>query len=361
MKTEFNIPLVAIGSNTNLEDLNGYALSHGYPENCVKFSRPIKIPDQKLAFTKYSRGRKGGVLDLKHAIGNVTTAALFYTNALGLEMLRKKEGVPQHYVEKEITVIDDGGSEVRAITYVVKPEMRKHFVMPSEEYLNVCKSGYEQVGIFTDQLFAAAQNQEIEPLPALFSYGTLMRGEPRSSLIGQIGATCALTAFCFGSLSTNGQYPALNLAGKGFSRGDYFVSKDIASLLVATDQIEGFYGFGSERNLFRRTCVPVDVGGLGQRLAWLYVRDEEFNTKLADNDWRGFLGKRKSFSEALVSAHETAVDDFYEKLTSNYARFSYIETLVREQVIGLLNDETSLTERTMAQVSNNWVALTNAN
>jgi hypothetical protein len=32
--------------------------------------------------------------------------------------------------------------------------------------------------------------------------------------------------------------------------------------------------------------------------------------------------------------------------------------LDREKVISLLNDEMSLTERTMAQVSENWVALT---
>jgi hypothetical protein len=50
---------------------------------------------------------------------------------------------------------------------------------------------------------------------------------------------------------------------------------------------------------------------------------------------------------------------FYEELTQNYARFSQIETLDHDQVISLLNQEISLSERTMAQVSNNWLALTN--
>ena len=361
MKNELKFPIVAFGSNTNLDDLERYALSNGYQADCVQFSKLVKVPDHKLAFTKYSYGRGGGVLDLLHSIGNITSAALLYTNELGLEMLRKKEGVPSHYVEQEITVIDDEGREIQALTYTVKPNRRKAFVPPSERYLKICEEGFEKLGICTDHLFKAAENKYIEPWPALFTYGTLMRGEDRFPLIRKHGLICALTAFSFGSLSTNGQYPALNLKGTGFSRGDYFVSEDISSLLRLTDQIEGFHGFGSPHNLFRRTCVPVDIGGTGQRLAWLYVRDEEFDPKLIHNDWRSYLGKRRAFSEALVSEHEVSSDQFYGKLTHNYARFSQIETLDRAKVINLLIDEMCLTERTMAQVSDNWVALTYVN
>ena len=359
MEKEFKFPIVAFGSNTNLEDFNRYALANGYPAGCVKFARLVDAPDHKLAFTKYSKNRGGGVLDLLHSVGHVTTVALFYANETGLEVLRRKEGVPRHYVEKKITVIDAGGGEIQAITYVVADDKRERFVRPSEEYLKVCREGFQKLGIYTAELEAAAEDKPIERLPAMYTYGTLMRGEPRFEAIANFGLSCALTAFCFGTLSTNGLYPALNLEGKGFSRGDYFVSNDIAKLLSVTDQIEGFKGFGSKENLFRRTCVPVDVGGMGQRFAWVYVKDDEFETKLLKNDWRAFLGTRQSFSEALLDAHEVDTANFYEKLTSNYARFSNIEILKREEVISLLNDEMSLTERTMAQVSNNWLALTN--
>lgn len=359
MDKEFNSPIVAFGSNTNLEDFNRYALANGYPAGCVKFARLVDAPDHKLAFTKYSKRRGGGVLDLLHSVGHVTTVALFYANETGLEVLRRKEGVPRNYVEKKITVIDAGGGEIQAITYVVAEDKRESFVRPSEEYLKVCREGFQKLGIYTAELEAAAEDKPIERLPAVYTYGTLMRGEPRFEAIANFGLSCALTAFCFGTLSTNGLYPALNLEGKGFSRGDYFVSNDIEKLLSVTDQIEGFQGFGSKENLFRRTCVPVDVGGMGQRFAWVYVRDEEFDTKLLQNDWRAFRGTRQSFSEALLRAHESNADNFFEELTGNYARFSNIETLKRHEVITLLNDEMSLTERTMAQVSNNWVALTN--
>ena len=98
MKNELKFPIVALGSNTNLVDLERYALSNGYQADRVQFSRLVKVPDHKLAFTKYSYGRGGGVLDLLDSIGNITSAAL-YTYKLGLEMLRKKEGVRSHFVE----------------------------------------------------------------------------------------------------------------------------------------------------------------------------------------------------------------------------------------------------------------------
>ena len=359
MKKEFKFPIVAFGSNTNLDDLDDYARSKGFQTGCMQFSRLVYAPDHKLAFTKYSKNRHGGVLDLIHSIGHLTEVALFYANETGLELLKEKEGVPMHYIKKEITVIDEVGNEIQAVTFVVAPEKKENFVRPSKDYLRICKEGFEQLDIDTYQLMAAAENEKVEPAIGLFCYGTLMRDEPRFPVIAKHGLRCALTAFCFGSLTTNGAFPALNLNGDGFSRGDYFVSKDIANLLSVTDQIEGFQGFGFKNNLFRRTCVPVDVGGNGQRPAWVYVRNKEFDTMILNNDWRSFLGKRKSFSEALLAAHEANGLAFYDELTWNYARFSNIETLDREKVISLLNDETSLTERTMAQVSENWVALTN--
>lgn len=359
MDCEFKFPVVAFGSNTNFDDLNDYALQHGYPAGCLRFSKLVHAPDHKLAFTKYSQGRSGGVLDLIHSIGHVTTVALCFANEAGLKLLRRKEGVPYHYVEENITVIDENGNEVQALTYVVAANKRERFVRPSEEYLHTCKQGFANLGICVEQLEAAAEDKSIQTLSALFTYGTLMRDQPRFEAISRYGLDCALTASCFGTLSTNKFYPALNLEGDGFSRGDYLVSKDISNLLSLTDEIEGFRGFGAKQNLFRRTCVSVDVGGSGQRFSWLYVRNKEFDTKLPNNDWRSFLGTRQAFSEALLHAHAANTKDFYQKLTKNYARYGSLTTLSCKLVIDLLDQETELTERHLAQISNNWVALTN--
>ena len=37
MEQEFKFPIVAFGSNTNLKDLNDYALLNGYPAGCIHF------------------------------------------------------------------------------------------------------------------------------------------------------------------------------------------------------------------------------------------------------------------------------------------------------------------------------------
>ena len=209
----------------------------------------------------------------------------------------------------------------------------------------------------------AASNDAIRPYPALFTYGTLMRGESRFGVIKNIGVSCAVTAFAFGTLSTNSHYPSLKLMGDGYSRGDYFLSNDIVELLMQTDIIEGFNGFGSDNNFFRRTLVEVDVGALSPRLAWVYVMDNELDARLPKNDWRDFKGKRRTFSTELVRYHASKVEGFYEGLTRNWDRYGRTDgknsPLTTDEVIELLMDEQTLTEKTMAQVSNCWKALTN--
>ena len=363
MTYKFEKLIVSFGSNTNLDDLNSYAKRNGFPENCFHFEKVIQLPDQKLAFDTSSNKRGGGVLNIQPAIGHITEAALFSTTQMGLEILRKKEGVPFKYEEKQIIAIDHDGSEIPALTYIVKPELRKPYFAPSDDYLNICRQGYEHCGIDTENLFLAAKNETLKPLPALFAYGTLMRGEERFPVIEQAGLSCALTAVCFGSLSTNGNFPALDLLGEGYSRGDYFLSNDISALLRKTDSIEGFVGFGSENNFFRRTCVDVDVGGVGQRPAWLYTLDAQLDKDIEANDWRDFTNKRNAFSAELVRAHASKVDSFYEGLTQNYFRFGRADgkttPLSKDEVIKLLFEDDALTEMTMAQVSNCWTALTN--
>ena len=59
-------------------------------------------------------------------IGHLTTVALFYANQTGLTLLKQKEGVPRHYIEKEITVIDEVGNETQALTFVVAIEKKEN-------------------------------------------------------------------------------------------------------------------------------------------------------------------------------------------------------------------------------------------
>ena len=287
--------VVSYGSNTDLYDLDIYAKRNGFPENRFNFESVVRVPDYKLAFDTYSKNRGGGVLNIQPSIGHAIEACLFSTDRIGLEILRKKEAVPYKYEEKPIIVIDKDGAEISAITYIVKPELRGPHCAPSEEYLQICAIGYKQYYIDSDNLLLAAKNEPQVPVSALFAYGTLMRGEERFPVIQQTGLSCALTGVCPGTLSTNGNFPALNLGSEYFSKGDYFVSNDISVLLRKTDAIEGFYGFGSENNFFRRTCLDVDAGGLGPRPAWVYTMDTQLDKNIETNDWRDYKGRRNVF------------------------------------------------------------------
>ena len=94
----------------------------------------------------------------------------------------------------------------------------------------------------------------------------------------------------------------------------------------------------------------------------MYAMDASLGTKLLDNDWRAFKGNRRAFSARLVKEHSTKVDDFYEGVTQNYFRHGRANgkdtPLSEDEIIQLLSNEQTLTERTMAQVSNCWTALT---
>ena len=147
MKYKFENLIVSYGSNTNPDDLNEYARRQGYLENHFYFEAVVKVPDYKLAFDTFSKNRGGGVLNIQPAIGHVTEAGLFSTDEIGLAILRKKEGVPFKYEEKPVIVLDYDGTEIAALTYIVKPELRRPFFAPSNDYLQICEEGYKLLEI----------------------------------------------------------------------------------------------------------------------------------------------------------------------------------------------------------------------
>ena len=189
----------------------------------------------------------------------------------------------------------------------------------------------------TSNLMRAARGEKVEPWPALFTYGTLMRDENRYHVIRELSVKCALMAQCCGTLSTNGNYPALNLAGNGFSWGDYFVSDNIVSLLEYTDQIEGFVGFGSAQNLFRRTFVQVDVGRL--RYAWTYVMDKKLDVDIPTNDWRKYCGNRLRFVGDIYRVQSETIENFDERVMDRLCGFMVPRNKAKlqpDQIINLL-------------------------
>lgn len=354
--------VVAYGSNLNGSDWTEFAKIRGHAGDCLHFEERVVLPDFKLIFDVHSKARNGGVLNIKPALGHIVFAGLFSANDTGIELLRRKEGVPFQYAEETVAAIRSDGSQLRALTYIVPQDRSRGFVLPSDEYLKICQEGYEAHELDTSDLLAGACNHSVKPLNSIFTYGTLMRDEERFSAMQGFQLSTALMAQCFGQLLSNSAYPGLDLREDGFAWGDYFVAEEIEGLLQLTDQVERFAGFASSENLFRRTCVQVDVGGLGQRFAWLYAYDHfDLGPSIISNDWRHHNGTRGAFVERLVEEHASKVADFNEQISERYYRLGQKNEnhqLSRRDIIELVDEGIHLSERDLAQVSHLWSALT---
>ena len=359
MNSKYPHLVVAYGSNLDSEDWKNYCNLNGADPSCLQFEDVVIIPDYQLTFNSSSRSRDGGVLNIQEASGHITQAGLYSANECALQLLRRKEGVPFKYEEKEVSVIKNDGREVSALTYIVPQHRSEGYVRPSKSYLKICKQGYESIGIDTQPLLDAADNINLNPLRAVFTYGTLMREERNFFSVHKHGLEVALMGQIFGQLSTNGSFPALDLSEQNFAWGDYFVSNDIENLLADLDTIEGFSGYGDQSNFYRRTCVEVDVGAVDQRLAWVYVKDDPFETVLLLNDWRAHNGKRNDFTLRLVEEHARNTSDFEQLILKDINRFG-TETITKiglEEIAKMLDEGVSLSERKLAQISGNWSAL----
>ena len=354
--------IVAFGSNLNALDFNEYASKRGSNGECLRFICPVKIPDYKLVFNASSIGRKGGVLNIEKSLGCVTDAGLFSATDEGLSILRRKEGVPRKYEEIQIVVIGPEGQEIKALTYIVPEKRSEGYVCPHPEYLEICEKGLESRGIYDlKNLHSAARNEAVEPLSTLFSYGTLMRGQSRFSTVKRHGLNSAMMAQCRGTLSTNRNYPALNLGLNGCVRGDYFWSQNISALLNETDQIEGFFGFGLSKNLFRRTIAEVCTGRRIETV-WTYVMDRKLAETVPNNDWRTYDGSLRSFIDKLLQEHSSKNDRFLEMVTREYYGWHFSTEkahLTIDDLRGILTaKEGVLTEQHLGRISNLFIAAT---
>ena len=147
------------GSNLNEQDWHRWCGKNNFDTGLLKPVCKATVRNMTLAFTVYSGGRKGGVLDLLPCEGSTVEGVLFEVMDGGWEALNEKEGAPNFYHQVEVEATTANGDTVQAITYVVCENRRAPtgYVKPSEEdYLKVVRAGYEVHGIDTQALEAAA-------------------------------------------------------------------------------------------------------------------------------------------------------------------------------------------------------------
>jgi gamma-glutamylcyclotransferase (GGCT)/AIG2-like uncharacterized protein YtfP len=269
----------AYGSNLNKDDWAHYS------------SKPLEplftayLPDHQVRFSYRSPVRGGGVLDLRPAIGHIVPGVMFRGGDEHWATLNRKEGPAYQRLEKICLTTD--GREHRAFVYEVLDDKREPFVPPSTGYLDVVSVGLQSFKLPSAHLEAAARNEADAPLEALFSYGTLMRGECRHSFVSD--AESIVPARTHGLLFDCGDYPTLRVAEgqRQVVRGELLRLPGIRERLRVLDEVEGFAGFGRDGSWFRRGLIEATTEDRRTHVAWTYLGESPVATAvIASGDWR---------------------------------------------------------------------------
>jgi len=103
-----------------------------------------RLPGHRLAFTRYSRQRRGGSADVVIDAASEVWGVLYEVDDACLASMDKVEGVPAAYRRERATVIVDEGKPRQAITYVANKtgEFR-----PDKSYLKVILRGARAYGL----------------------------------------------------------------------------------------------------------------------------------------------------------------------------------------------------------------------
>lgn len=94
------------------------------------------LDDHRLAFTRYSRGRQGGVADIVPSPGDRVEGVLYKIPARYVTELDWREGVPAGVYRREYVDVQCNGQLVSALTYVVV-EKQLDEIAPSESYASI--------------------------------------------------------------------------------------------------------------------------------------------------------------------------------------------------------------------------------
>ncbi len=123
----------AYGSNLSQEQMK---------ERCPD-SKPMfaaTLPNYKLVFVGWSRQRRGGVASIKLFRGERVPGAIYQISERDLRRLDKSEGYPDSYHRLKVTVFDEDGEPVEAVTYIKSGQLEE--TQPSREYLAIIQQGY---------------------------------------------------------------------------------------------------------------------------------------------------------------------------------------------------------------------------
>lgn len=106
-------------------------------------SKPMfvaSLPNYNLVFVGWSRQWRGGVASIRPFRGEKVLGAIYEVSDRDLRRLDSSQGYPSNYNRLNVTVFDEDGEPIKAITYIKSGQSEE--AQPSKEYLALIQQGY---------------------------------------------------------------------------------------------------------------------------------------------------------------------------------------------------------------------------
>jgi len=99
------------------------------------------LPNYKLVFAGWSRQWRGGIASIKLHKGEKVVGGVYEVSEQDLRKLDRYEGCPGSYNRLKVTVFDEDGNQVEAVTYIKSGQLEE--TSPTKEYVAVIQQGYK--------------------------------------------------------------------------------------------------------------------------------------------------------------------------------------------------------------------------
>jgi len=114
------------------------------PESKPRFAATLH--NYKLVFAGWSRKWRGGVASIKASRGDRVRGAVYEITDTDLRRLDKYEGYPGNYNRLNVTVNNEDGDPVEAVTYIKAGQIEE--TQPSKEYVAIIQQCYRDWELF---------------------------------------------------------------------------------------------------------------------------------------------------------------------------------------------------------------------
>jgi gamma-glutamylcyclotransferase (GGCT)/AIG2-like uncharacterized protein YtfP len=124
-------------------DLDKKQMRERAPESRPKVT--AVLPNYKLIFIGWSRQSRSGIATLRGSHGSKVAGGVYEITEKDLRRLDTLEGYPRESNRINVTVFNEDGEALKAITYIKTTQSEE--TKPSPEYLMVIQRGYRDWGI----------------------------------------------------------------------------------------------------------------------------------------------------------------------------------------------------------------------